>query len=430
MPTQKMLGTSAVPCAVGVLAPGTEEEREVVREQLERILASPPFRNSKRYASVLRYIVQRTLDGTGAQLKERTIGIEVFGRAPDYDTATDHAVRSAVAEIRKRLAQYYQEEGTRSELRIEVQPGSYVPQFRFASLNGSASHHPASRVSTISIDLEHEAPFAFRSSKPQGSRNWTRPSQIVVLSLAVAGLLAALLVFLKPEDPLESFWGPVVASRGQILLCVGNLEGGRQTANDSANPGGPLTVRDFHTLDSQTVHIDDVIALSDVAGLLQTRGKQYHIASQSEATFTDLQNGPAVLIGLMNNDWTERLVNKLRFSPERPAHGIVIIRDHHNPSSSDWSMNYATPYLEVNRDYALVLRLSDPKTEQLVVAVAGISVFGTLAAAKFLTNPDEIRQLRTVGPRGWEKKNLELVLTTEVIRGKPGRASIVAADFW
>jgi len=110
------------------------EHRKQFSDHLERILASPVFRNSKRYASVLRYVVERALEGNADRLKERTIGVDVFGRPADYDTASDHVVRSAMAEIRKRLAQYYQEDGENSELRIEVQPGSYVPQFREIAL--------------------------------------------------------------------------------------------------------------------------------------------------------------------------------------------------------------------------------------------------------------------------------------------------------
>jgi hypothetical protein len=115
----------------GIFHPKTEFERDAVRKQLRKILESPVFQNSKRYASVLKFVVDQTLDGQGDRLKERTIGIEVFHRTPDYDTATDHAVRSAVAEVRKRLAQYYLPD-TRDELRIEVLPGSYMPQFRWA----------------------------------------------------------------------------------------------------------------------------------------------------------------------------------------------------------------------------------------------------------------------------------------------------------
>jgi hypothetical protein len=111
MATQRALVPSPLRPPLAFFLPATPEEYRAIHDHLERILASSVFRNSKRYSSVLKYIVERTIEGAGDQLKERTIGIEVFGRAPDYDTASDHAVRSAASEIRKRLAQYYQEEG-------------------------------------------------------------------------------------------------------------------------------------------------------------------------------------------------------------------------------------------------------------------------------------------------------------------------------
>ncbi len=103
--------------------------------QLERVLGSPVFRSSKRYPALLKFIVEQTLDGRADYIKERTIGIEVFGRAPDYDTSSDHVVRTAAGEVRKRLAQYYMEAGRDDEIRIEVPSGSYVAQFRLASEN-------------------------------------------------------------------------------------------------------------------------------------------------------------------------------------------------------------------------------------------------------------------------------------------------------
>jgi len=78
---------------------------------------------------------------------------------------------------------------------------------------------------------------------------------------------------------------------------------------------------------------------------------------------------------------------------------------------------------------ALVLRVSDPKTDQMVVTVAGISALGTVAAGEFLTDPNEIRKLEAIAPNGWANKNLEMVLSTEVIRGRPGHANVAAAHF-
>jgi hypothetical protein len=103
--------------------PSTDEDRRAIREQLGRVLASSVFTRSKGCSSLLAYIVGRTLDGHVDRLKERTLGAEVFGRAPDYDTASDHVVRSTAADVRKRLAQYYMELGRSGEIRIEVPLG-------------------------------------------------------------------------------------------------------------------------------------------------------------------------------------------------------------------------------------------------------------------------------------------------------------------
>src|SRR5579885_3511336 len=110
--------------------PETEAERRAIREQMERLLANPLFRNSRRYPSLFRYVVEKTLEGQSDQLKERTLGIEVFGRDPDYDTNVDPVVRATAGEIRKRIAQYYHEPGHDTEIRIDFPPGSYVPEFR------------------------------------------------------------------------------------------------------------------------------------------------------------------------------------------------------------------------------------------------------------------------------------------------------------
>src|ERR1051326_2926513 len=95
-------------------------DRAAILAQLERILANPLFKNSRRYPNLLRYVVEKTLDRHHGELKERTLGIEVFGREPDYDTNLDPVVRTTAAEIRKRLAQYYQDPGHEHELRIDL----------------------------------------------------------------------------------------------------------------------------------------------------------------------------------------------------------------------------------------------------------------------------------------------------------------------
>src|SRR5271167_1548667 len=98
--------------------PESQVEKDSVAEQLQRILSHPSFKNSKRCPALLRYIVEHQLHGDTGNLKERTLGIEVFGRVPDYDTNSDPVVRTSASEVRKRIAQYYHEPGHEKEIRI------------------------------------------------------------------------------------------------------------------------------------------------------------------------------------------------------------------------------------------------------------------------------------------------------------------------
>src|SRR5580704_17472382 len=102
----------------------------LIREQLNRLLADTLFSNSKRYPVLLAYIVEQTLLGNASYLKERTIGVEAFGRSPDYDVNLDPVVRTSAAEVRRRLIQYYYDPARAGELIIELSAGSYVPAFR------------------------------------------------------------------------------------------------------------------------------------------------------------------------------------------------------------------------------------------------------------------------------------------------------------
>jgi hypothetical protein len=394
-----------------------------VRHQVERILASPAFHSSKRYASVLKFIVDQTLEGYGDRLKERTIGIEVFNRRPDYDTGTDHAVRSAVAEVRKRLAQYYLN-GAGDELRIEIQPGCYTPQFR--RRDGHRLAAIATQIAPLRVGDLAAQPIAASAAR----RAWLWPLWLIAACAMLAAAVMAVRQQVRARDPLIQFWKPMLKSRAPILVCIGNVEGGRETTAQIPSLSPTLTLSEFHNSPFSTVNVYDAFTSAKFAGLMQANGKSVRFASQSDATFTDLQGGPTILVGLLNNVWTERLEPKLRFTVEQPQPGKFVIHDRNNPSKSDWSVDYSKPYLDLTKDYALVLRMVDPKTEQPVVVAAGIAVFGTWAAGNFLTSENEIKRLTAVAPPGWENKNMEIVLSTEVIRGRSGPATIVAAQFW
>ena len=100
-----------------------------MRKEMEELIVSPHFMSSKRYPSFLRYIVEKELAGHGDSLKERTVGVEVFHRRPDYDTSIDTVVRVAAGEVRRRLEVFYHESELEHPIQISLPAGSYVPKF-------------------------------------------------------------------------------------------------------------------------------------------------------------------------------------------------------------------------------------------------------------------------------------------------------------
>jgi serine/threonine-protein kinase len=103
---------------------------QAVRDELERVLSSACFGRVERTSKLLRFLVERRLQGRESELKESVIGVEVFGRPPDYDPKVDSTVRSEAVRLRARLSKYYSTEGCKDQVVIDLPKGGYVPSFR------------------------------------------------------------------------------------------------------------------------------------------------------------------------------------------------------------------------------------------------------------------------------------------------------------
>jgi hypothetical protein len=391
-----------------------EPESAAVQEQLERILANPLFRNSRRYPNLLRYVVEQTLQGQTALLKERTLGIEVFGREPDYDTNLDPVVRTTAGEIRKRIAQYYHEPGRENEIRIDLPLGSYIPEIRMAGADSRPI--PAAAPQTL---LRAEAPAVESQSAPVRGRaipmrRWLAAALLVVSVCA--------LVWFKPwktKTTLEKFWTPVVEVPNPVLLCVGPDPNVR-LADPASGVPSPSAI---------AVALRDVTTVARVAGVLQVLGKPYRIRAESATSFADLRDGPVVLIGAFNNDWTIRLTGAQRFTFEQDEESRWLA-DRQNPARKNWAVNLTTPLPKLTEDYALISRVLDPTTDRMLVVAAGLRGYGTTAAGEFLTSPEYLASIAKGAPKNWEHKNLQVVLATKVINGNSGPPRVVATNFW
>jgi hypothetical protein len=434
--------------------PKTEEEKDQVRRQMERLLETAHFKNSRRYPALFRFIVEETLEGRGEFLKERLLGIRVFNRPPDYDTADDPIARVTIAEIRKRIAQYYHEEAHESEMRIELMPGRYEPEFypRKARPSPAIAGLRSSDAAPVAPAPDTETPVDLpvqKTRRPWHSlfrslfRSWV--SAIVVLCLALA---CALLWGLARPSALDQLWNPVLRPARPITFCLPSDAAGSQVAATAgilsyslpaesraagppANPAGLAnhTFLDYET-NAQNVVFSDVLATMKISNWIATRGGEQRLRLVHSTTLDDLQQGPTILIGGLDNEWTLRALTHLRYQFRGTDQEQYWITDTKNPDSRTWYVDLKTQYPAVKRDYALIARVHDDSTRQVQVIVAGIGMSGTAAAGEFMVDPNRLEELRKrVGP-GFRDHDFEAVLETDVVNGIPGSARILAVEVW
>ena len=103
-----------------------------VRAHLDRVLASNAFAHAPIQRRFLRFVVEETLEGRGALLKEYVVGTEVLGRGAEFDPKDDSSVRVAARRLRQRLAEHYAGDGRDDPIRISLHAGSYQPEFEWA----------------------------------------------------------------------------------------------------------------------------------------------------------------------------------------------------------------------------------------------------------------------------------------------------------
>jgi hypothetical protein len=413
--------------------PASVPDPAAVREQVERLLAHPLFANSKRYPALLAYVVEQTLLGSAADLKERSIGIEVFGRSPSYDANADPVVRITAGEVRKRLSQYYYDSAHDGELVVELPIGSYVPTFHAPDQPAEAAPSPVAtdQVALPALPIQSEEPTTDHRRFP-----WLATSVFIVLAGALGlgvGLRYHPMQPTPPPSNIDRFWEPFTSSADPATFCLG--EPAKNLDTDSINDfEAPVSKPEPEKLYvrlhySGNLALADVITLTRVAAQLEIRHKTFRVEPASEATFSQLREGPIVLIGAFDNIWTLRVTQKLRFGFESKD-GVATLVDRKSQKNGSWATAWDLPYEKLSRDYAIVARIHDSTTGQPVIIAAGISEEGTEAAGEILYNTVYLDRLLAKAPADWEKKNMEAVIETQVIQGHSGPPNILAVETW
>ena len=433
-----------------------------IEQALDQVLRSVPFHGSKQCQTLLKYLVEHSVGGGDHALKERTIGIEVFGRQPDYNTAEDPVVRARVGELRKRLAQYYQgPEAQGSAVQIVIPSGSYRPTFVLHAGANNDSPDVAVQVGaatnlheTVGLHVvEDLAPpeIAVPVAKAPGKPRWH------VWGLAAAAACVVLLVawigvqrWTKRE--LDIIRAPILDSKKPVVIYAGtapvyirsmdefysemaHLQPGeeKQPAPRWTIPplaeDQVLTAKDVLVEPNDYVEMGDVAAVVNVTALLNSRQRSFDFRMGPDLAFEDLHGAPTILVGSYANFWTLNLNRDQHFYFDR----ALNIRER-GGEGRVWSISHGPERARASsiaEDYAIVCRLFDSKTGGPVITLAGTTTCGTRAAGQFVTDPVRMRKLESIIPRSaWERKNLELVLHTTLIDCNPTSVDIVANHSW
>lgn len=239
-----------------------------------------------------------------------------------------------------------------------------------------------------------------------------------------------------PVSALKQFWQPLLQEHSPVIVCFGNgvsfwpSQSVRQAIVDGnqallANPG-PITI----TRDD-TVTIGNLRAAIGILNILDKYGVAKELQWPQEVESTELNQSNVIFVGGFNNPWSMSLNRGLRFSftqIQTPAKSLWMIQDRTSPNEN-WSLAKAYPE-QIATDYALITRIIDRDGKRVVVSVGGLSQFGTQAAGEFLTDETAMTAFARSAPKGWEKRNLQIVLGMGIDGRKIVNPKILAINVW
>ena len=393
--------------------PGTAklpaERLAAVRSHLQEVLSSDAFMGGNRAQHFLRRIVEHALAGELDCLRERMLGVEMFGRPIDYDTGNDAVVRVKASEVRKRLAQYYQSLPSQPIVQIDLPAGSYAPQFRWAPVKTpSTSAEPANfRLNSASIQTQlgkADGADATNATRPKWKLWVIRGSLLAGFGAALfsLGWFAAVRLSI-PQRDLEAthpLWATLFDGKRNTYIVPADvgldlLEGFSRSPMSLADymKGGYLELqlpgadsRSATGLHSQRItSFADAQIIANLTGLPEYNPHRTFLRFPRDLRLDDLKNSNAVLIGSVgSNPWAAIADNRTNFHIvyRQGRESATIINEHPQPGEQgSYESHWNDPAHET---FALIAFLPKMDANGHLLLLQGLDVAGTQAAAETL----------------------------------------------
>jgi hypothetical protein len=443
----------------------TESDIELFQQHLKEVIEGAAFKASHRSGQFLKYIVDQAIAGHFESLKERVIGIELFGRSPTYDTGEDAIVRVTASDVRKRLLQHYGKDGATSEFRISLPLGAYIPEIaRRARSSANGNSHLSGpgaeldHVASVHPELLHvpvHAPFidvAVEPSRP-GARAGI-PRLFFIAALCTLALIAAAVIAwnrysvvrVVPRSSL--LWSAFFRSPNstQIITSDPNIAeidgytGGQLSVSDYANhnyiPDPSKLTPEVSNLCRNILRGDKAAAV-DVPiavyigqmALASSRDVNVHAARSIQIQDLASEDNFVFLGSPRSNPWSALFSDQLdfRFVFDPKAKTEFIRNEHPRPREAS-SYVPTAPGWQTGQTFATVALVKNPDQAGQVLLVAGATGEGTAAAGRFITDTARMNStLKECGVKSsGEGQQWQLLLQLNAMAGAPSNVDVVA----
>ncbi len=389
---------------------------------VERIAASQHFQSSARLKDFLLYVASCSLRGAPEEVSEHFIGVKVFHRSPGYNSAEDSIVRTHARLLRQKLADYFQNEGSREQTVIEIPKGHYLPVFR-PRLPVVASHS----ASTISDDDPDTAKRRETRRRPQ--------------FLVAAGVLLCLVglgwwsarkwpgLRVHPgavSSVVDKFWQPFFAESSSLViysnaLFVGNSTDGLRYAPDGtdANPAMAKNYVDTYT------GVGELNSVYELTRLFDDHHASFTLKRSLFVTWDEAKQRNLIFIGSVAENPALRVMpNTMDFAltAGRGFSGIM----NRAPRAGELPL-YSRPEHPLTKDYAIVALLPGLEPGRRTLVFSGLMTFGTQAAVEFACRPESLEQLvHAASDSGGTFLPFEAVIETTLGGDVPLKSRLVA----
>jgi hypothetical protein len=450
--------------------PETDKDIELLQIHLREVIAGPAFKASQRSGQFLKYIVDQAIAGHFESLKERIIGVELFGRSPTYDTGEDAIVRVTASDVRKRLLQHYGKDGAASEFRISLPLGAYVPEIARrsrSSANGSAhfSGHeaeldhvadmphpdlPAVPVHAPAHDPAHDIGVEAPSPEVRAGI----PRLLLIAALVALALIGAAIfawnrysvVEVVPRSSL--LWSAFFRSphSTQIITSDPNMAeidgytGVQLSVSDYANHNyipdpGKLTpevnnlCRNILRGDkAAAVDIPIAVYIGQMA-LASSRNVTVHAARSIQIQDLASEDNFVFLGSPRSNPWSALFGDQLDFRfVFDPKTKTEYIRNEHPRAQEASSYAPTAPGWQTGRTFGTVALVKNPDQVGQVLLIAGATGEGTAAAGRFITDVPRLNAtLKKCGVKNsGEVQHWQLLLQLNAMAGAPSNVDVIA----